>query len=53
MLGIVLLIEALIPVGDMSLVLAARGSAGRAYGIHGLTAALMVVAAVPLMTGLA
>ena len=53
LLGIVLLIEALIPVGDMTIVLAAKGSATRAFGIHGLTAALMVVAAVPLITGAA
>ena len=49
--GIVLMVEALIPFGDMSLVLAAKGSAKRAFGIHGLTAALMIVAAVPLIMG--
>jgi hypothetical protein len=53
MLGIILLIEAMIPVGDMSLIFAAKGSTGRAIGIHGLTVALMVLAAVPLVTGLA
>ena len=53
LLGIVVLIEALIPVGDMSLILAARGSTGKALGIHGLTAALMILAAVPLIVGLA
>ena len=52
-LGIVLLIEALIPIGDMSLVLAARGSTRRAFGIHGLTAALMIAGAVPLIMGMA
>ena len=51
--GVVLLIEAMTPVGDMSIVLAAEGSAKRAFGIHGLTAALMIVAAIPLITGLA
>ena len=50
LLGIILLTEALIPLGDMSLVLAAKGSTGRALGIHGVTAALMAVAAVPLIT---
>lgn len=49
LLGIVLLIEAMIPVGDMSLVLAAKGSAKRAFGIHGLTAVLMIVAAIALV----
>ncbi|MBB4372682.1 hypothetical protein GGD63_005492 [Bradyrhizobium sp. cir1] len=53
MLGLVLLIEAIIPVGDMSLILAAKGSTVRALGIHGLTAALMILAAIPLMTGAA
>jgi len=48
-LGIVLLAEALIPAGDMSLVLAARGSTARALGIHGFTAMLMVAGAIPLI----
>lgn len=51
MIGIALLIEAIIPLGDMSLILAAKGSAGRAFGIHGLTAALMILAAIPLVVG--
>ena len=50
--GLVLLVDALIPVGDMSLILAAKGSAKHAFGIHGLTAALMVVAAVVLLNGI-
>lgn len=50
-LGIVLLVEALIPLGDMSLILAAKGSASRAFAIHGVTAALMILAAIPLMQG--
>ncbi len=52
MVGIVLLVEALIPVGDMLLVLAAKGSTARALGIHGLTAVVMIVAAIPLALGL-
>jgi hypothetical protein len=52
MVGIVLLIEAMIPVGDMSLILAAKGSAKRAFGIHGLTAVLMIVAGIPLIMGM-
>lgn len=47
--GIILLVEAIIPVGDMLVILAAKGSAKRAFGIHGLTAALMVLAAMPLI----
>ena len=49
--GLLLLVEALIPLGDMLVVLAAKGSIQRAPGVHGLTAALMVVAAVALLTG--
>ena len=49
--GIVLLVAAVIPVGDMSLILAANGSTRSAFGIHGLTAVLMVFAAIPLMVG--
>ena len=52
-LGIVLSIEAIIPAGDMSLILAARGSTGRAFGIHGVTAVLMILAAIPLIMGVA
>lgn len=53
LVGIVLLIAALIPLGDMSLILAARGSAKRAFGVHGATVALMVAGAVPLLLGIA
>jgi hypothetical protein len=53
MVGLALLIEAIIPVGDMSLILAANGSTKRALGMHGLTAALMILAAVPLIMGVA
>jgi hypothetical protein len=48
--GLVLLVEAFIPVGDMLMILAAKGSARAALGIHGVTAAVMVVAAIALMT---
>jgi len=50
--GIILLVEAIIPVGDMLLILAAKGSTKSAFGIHGLTAVLMVLAAMPLMIGI-
>jgi len=49
--GIILLVEAFIPVGDMLLILAAKGSAKSAFGIHGLTAVLMVLAAILMMIG--
>ena len=53
MVGIALMIEAMIPAGDMSLILAAKGSTRSAFGIHGLTAALMLLAAIPLIVGVA
>ncbi|WP_225724958.1 MULTISPECIES: DUF4267 domain-containing protein [unclassified Nocardia] len=42
-LGITLLAVALIPVGDMLTVLARHGSTAAAFGIHGLTAALVAL----------
>jgi hypothetical protein len=51
--GIVLLVQSLIALGDMSVVLAAKGSTKTALGMHGLTAAIMITAALPLITGLA
>ena len=52
-LGIVLLIQAITPISDMSCILASKGSTKRAFGVHGLTAALMILAAIPLIVGLA
>ena len=49
--GLILFVLAIIPVGDMLLILAAKGSARAAFGIHGLTAVLMVLAAILLLTG--
>lgn len=51
--GLILLVEAIIPVGDMLVILAAKGSAKLAFGMHGLTAVIMVLAAVPLILGVA
>ncbi|GLH80786.1 membrane protein [Bradyrhizobium sp. SSBR45G] len=51
--GILLLVEAIIPVGDMLVILAANGSAKLAFGMHGVTAVIMVLAAVPLIMGAA
>ena len=47
--GILLLVEAIIPIGDMLLILAAKGSTKSAFGIHGLTAVIVVLAAMPLI----
>ena len=41
--GIVLLVEAIIPFGDMSIVLRSGGSKSRAFSIHGVTCAVMLV----------
>ncbi len=49
--GLILLVEALIPVGDMLLILAAKGSARTAVGLHGGTAVVMLLTAIPLMVG--
>lgn len=49
LLGIILLIEALIPLGDMGIILAAKGSTRTALGVHGLTAAVMIASAMPLL----
>jgi hypothetical protein len=49
--GIILLAEAIIPVGDMLLVLAAKGSTKSAFGMHAITAVVMVLTAIPLMMG--
>jgi hypothetical protein len=49
--GILLLVEAVIPVGDMLTILTAKGSTRLALGMHGVTAALMASAAVVLMMG--
>ena len=47
--GIILLVEAIIPLGDMLVILAAKGSAKSAFDMHGLTAVVMVLAGLPLM----
>jgi hypothetical protein len=41
--GITLLVEAIIPFGDMSIVLGSGGSKSRALSIHGVTCAVMLV----------
>ncbi len=44
-----ILAEALIPIGDMLIILGNRGSRARAFGVHGATAMGMIVAAVLLL----
>jgi len=43
-LGIVLLVLAIIPLGDMSIILGSGGSKSRAFSVHGVTCAVMLVA---------
>ena len=49
--GIILLVDAFVAVGDMLVILAAKGSTRHAFGVHGLTALLMILAAMPLIMG--
>lgn len=49
--GIILLVEAAIPTGDMLVVLSGKGSVKTALGVHGVTAVLMILAAIPLLMG--
>jgi hypothetical protein len=51
--GIVLLTLAVIPVGDMLLVLAAKGSARNGFVIHAITAAVIASTAISLIVGMA
>ncbi len=41
--GIALLVEAIIPLGDMSIILGSGGSKSRAFSVHGATCAAMLV----------
>jgi hypothetical protein len=47
--GMALLILAIIPFGDMSIILASGGSKSKAFSIHGVTCAVMLVAGLLLI----
>jgi hypothetical protein len=47
--GIALLVLAIIPLGDMSIILGSGGSRSRAFCIHGVTCAVMVVVSLLLI----
>jgi len=49
--GLVLFVYAVVPIGDMLVVFGGKGSAKSAIGIHGVTATVMILASIPLMTG--
>jgi Domain of unknown function (DUF4267) len=40
--GIALLVEAIVPLGDMSIILRSGGSKSKAFSIHGVTCAVML-----------
>ena len=46
LVGIALLVEAVIPLGDMSIILGSGGSKAKAFSIHGVTCAVMLVVGV-------
>jgi len=50
--GIALLVEAIIPFGDMSIVLGSGGSKSRAISIHGVTCAVMLVVGLLLINAI-
>ena len=43
LVGVALLVEAIVPLGDMSIILGSGGSKSRAFLIHGVTCAMMLV----------
>ena len=43
LVGIALLVEAIIPFGDMSIILGSGGSKSKAFSIHGVTCVVMLV----------
>ncbi|WP_353069472.1 DUF4267 domain-containing protein [Tunturibacter empetritectus] len=47
--GIVLLVEAIVPFGDMSNVLGSGGSKSKAFSVHGLTCVVMLVVGIVLI----
>ena len=49
LVGIALLVEAIIPFGDMSVILGSGGSKSHAFSIHGVTCAVMLVVGVFLI----
>ena len=49
LVGIALLVEAIIPLGDMLIILGSGGSKSRALSIHGVTCAVMLVAGLLLI----
>ena len=47
--GVALLVYAIIPLGDMSIILASGGSKSKAFSVHGVTCAVMLVVGLVLI----
>jgi len=43
LVGIALIVEAILPFGDMSIILGSGGSKSRAFSVHGVSCAAMLV----------
>jgi len=52
LVGTALLVEAIIPFGDMSIILGSGGSRSRAFSVHGVTCAVMLVVGLLLNHGI-
>jgi hypothetical protein len=48
-LGIVLLVSAIVPFGDMSTILGSGGAKSKAFSIHGVTCAVILVVGLMLI----
>jgi hypothetical protein len=49
LVGMTLLVQAIIPLGDMSIILGSDGSKSTAFSVHGVTCAVMLVAGLLLI----
>jgi len=49
LVGIALLVAAIVPLGDMSIILASGGSKSRAFSVHGVTCAVLVAVGLSLI----
>jgi hypothetical protein len=49
LVGMTLLVQAIIPLGDMSIILGSGGSKSTAFSVHGVTCAVMLVAGLLLI----
>jgi hypothetical protein len=47
--GVAVLVFAIVPFGDMSTILGSGGSKARAFGVHGVTSAVMIVVGLVLV----